>query len=83
MERTVDADNSVSYALLCAVAEVEGCRPADLPMLQDTLDVDALDAMFASKPDDSPRFEGSLTFEYSDSIVSIRGTPSVTISISS
>lgn len=83
MERTVKADNSVSYTLVCAVAEVEGCRPTDLPLLQDTLDVDALNAIFAPKPDDSPRFEGSLTFEYSDSFVSIRSTPSVTISISS
>ncbi|AXG06938.1 hypothetical protein DU500_11155 [Haloplanus rubicundus] len=83
MERTVEADKSVSYTLLCTVAEVESCRPTDLPVLQDTLDVDALDAMFASKSDESPRFEGSLTFEYSDSIVSIRSTPSVTISVSS
>jgi hypothetical protein len=83
MERTVKTDNSVSYTLLCAVAEAEGCRPTDLPTLQDTLNVDALDAMFASKPDESPRFEGSLTFEYSDSLVSVRGTPSVTISVSS
>jgi hypothetical protein len=83
MERTVEADKSVSYTRLCAVAEAEGCRPTDLPILQETLDVDALDAMFASKPGEPPRFEGSLTFEYSDSLVSIRSTPSVTISVSS
>jgi hypothetical protein len=83
MERTVKPDQSVSYTLLCAVAEVEGCCPTDLPPLQDTLDMDALDALFSTETDKTPQCEGSLTFEYSDSTVTIWSDRSVTISIPS
>jgi hypothetical protein len=81
MERTVMAEESVSYAVSCAVAEVEGCRPADLPPLHDTLDVDALDALFPTETDRSSRCEGSLMFDYSDSSVTIWSDRSVTVSI--
>ena len=83
MEWTVNADQSVSYTLLCAVAEVEGCCPNDLPPLHYTLDVDALDALFFSEMDESSKFTGHIEFEYSDSSISIRSDRSVTISIPS
>ncbi|WP_418282372.1 HalOD1 output domain-containing protein [Halorubrum sp. DTA98] len=83
MERTVKANQSMSYTLLCAVAEVEGCRPTDLPPLHDTLDVDALEALFSSETDERSRFEGSFMFEYSDSFVSIWSDRVLTVSIAS
>lgn len=83
MERTVKVDQSVSYSLVCAVAEIEGCCPTDLPPLHDTLDVDALNALFSSETDKPSQFKGSIIFEYSDSSVTIESDRSVTISIPS
>lgn len=83
MEQTVQEDQPVSYTLLHAVAEVEGCSPTDLPPLQETLDVDALDALFAGETDTPSQFEGRLTFEYSDCSVTISVDRSVTVSIAS
>jgi hypothetical protein len=83
MEWTVKADQSVSYTLLCAVAEVEGCCPTDLPPLHDTLDVDALDTLFGEETDGSSQCQGSLMFDYSDSSVTIWSDRSVSVSIPS
>jgi len=77
MERRVAADRSVSHTLISAVAEVEGCCPTDLPPLYDTLDADALDALFSGGTSCSPQCEGNLTFEYSDSSVTIWSDRSV------
>lgn len=82
MGRTVEGNQPVSYTLLCAVAEVEGCHPTDLPPLHDALDVDALDALFSTEMDEIPQFKGSLTFEYSDSFVTIWSGRSITVSVS-
>lgn len=83
MERTVKADESVSYTVLSAVAEAEGCCLTDLPPLYRTVDVDALNALVFPGRDESPGFEGSLMFEFSDSSVSIWSDRSVTVSIHS
>lgn len=83
MERTVKADQSVSYTLLCAVADVEGCCPTDLPPLHDTLDVEALDALFSAETVGSSQCEGSLMFDYSDCSVTIWSDRSVTVSVPS
>ena len=81
MERTVPADRSVSHTLITAVAEVEGCSPTDLPPLYDTIDADAVNALFSGETSCPPHCEGSLMFEYSDSSVTIWSDRSVTISI--
>lgn len=83
MERTVKADQVVSYTLVCAVAEFEGCCPTNLPPLHDTLDVDALNSLFSSETDKTSQFEGNIIFEYSGSSVTIGSDRSVTISIPS
>jgi len=83
MEYTVPADQPVSYTVISAVAEVEGCCPTDLPPLYDTIDADALDALFSGETSCPPRCDGSLMFEYSDSSVTIWSDRSVTISITS
>jgi hypothetical protein len=71
MDCTVEAGESVSATLPCAVAEVDECCPTELPPLRDTLAVAALDASFSPETDEPSQFEGSLVFEYSDSFVSI------------
>lgn len=81
MERTVKSDESVSYTLLCAVAEAEGRRPTDLPPIDKTLDLDALDTLFSSGTDSPLQFEGSLVFEYSDSSVTVWSGRSIIVSV--
>ena len=83
MECTVPADQPVSYTVISAVAEVEECCPTDLPPLYDTIDADALNALFSGETGNSPLCEGSLTFEYSDSSVTIWSDRLVTITIPS
>lgn len=48
--RPVD-DAQVSEAVVRAVATVSGHSPLDLPPLQESVDVDALDLLFASSTD--------------------------------
>ncbi|WP_350355487.1 HalOD1 output domain-containing protein [Halorarius litoreus] len=81
MNRTVNGDNSLSYTLVCAVAEFEECCPHALPPLQDTLDVDALNRLFSSETDEHSKLEGNLAFQYSDSFVSVWSDRLVTVSI--
>lgn len=81
MDRIVEPNRPVSYTLLCAVADVKGCNPTDLPSLHDTLDVDALDALFSTEEDETPQFIGSLQFEYSDVSITIWSGQSVIVSV--
>jgi hypothetical protein len=81
MERIAEPDHPVSDTLLYIVAEVEGCSPTELPPLQETVDVDALDALFAVKTSDTPLLNRSLTFDYSDSSVTVRSDRAVTVSV--
>lgn len=71
MDRTVAADESASYAVLCGVSELEGRPISDLPVLQGTVDADALDSLI---PDGGhAQFEGAVSFRYSDTHVVVRG----------
>lgn len=81
MKRTVEQGQSVSYTLSCAVAEFEECSPTELPPLQEVLDVDALDTLFAIEAVNAPSFEGSLAFDYSDYSIVIRSDRSITVSV--
>jgi hypothetical protein len=46
--RSIDDDERVSEAVLLAVSAVSGRPPLDLPPLQSSVDVDALNLSFAS-----------------------------------
>lgn len=81
MNRIIGTDESVSYALTCAVSEFEDRPVNDLPPLRDTLDVEALESLVCSETADSPQTGGCLVFEYSDSNVSIWLDAPVTVQV--
>ena len=64
-ERIAPPTESLGVSIALQVAELEGCRPIDLPKtLEEVVDVDALDSLF-HPPGDAPRaIEGRLRFGY-------------------
>lgn len=59
-----ETDQSLSFAVVDAVATHEGVPVADLPPLGDAINPDALDELFEPKFDGSPRRGGEVTFDY-------------------
>lgn len=58
-------NDSVSASVVRAVAAAEGTTVLDLDEpLYDVVDSDALDQLFAPKPDGTPRLLGQLHFQY-------------------
>lgn len=81
--RTTDGDGSVlerevvderpTEAVVLAVADARGCDPVELPPLNDALDPDSLNDLFADKAGGRPRRGGRLAFEYADCRVVVLG----------
>lgn len=71
MEYDLEPDESVSTAVVRAVSAVEGRGPLSLDLLGHVLDVDALDALFAPRPNGESRTGGRLSFIYSRCRVTI------------
>lgn len=71
MEYDLYSDESVSKAVVRAVSAVEGREPRSLEPLTHVIDTDALDALFASRPNGKPRTGGCLSFIYGSSRVII------------
>ena len=71
MEYEIEADESVSTAVVRAVSAVEGREPASLPPLADVLDPAALDALFESRFDGTSRIGGRLSFVYSNCRITV------------
>lgn len=71
MEYEIGADESVSTAVVRAVSAAEGRAPRTLRSLADVLDPTALDVLFDSRGDGTPRTGGRLSFVYSDCYVTI------------
>ena len=65
MEYEIGAGESTSTAVVRAVSAVEGRDSGSLRPLGDVLDTTALDTLFGSKDDGTPRPGGRLTFVYS------------------
>lgn len=80
MNRTVGVDESLSYVIICTVSKVEERPIPELPILSETLDVEALDALMVLGTAETPHLEGSIAFEYSDSHVIVWIDRSVTVS---
>jgi len=61
-------DENICYAITDAVSDFENCRPRDLVPLQNTIDAEVLEKLFA------PQFEGEayVSFQYSNSYVSVQ-----------
>lgn len=66
MEYDIDADETVSMAVIRAVSAVEGREPLSLPPLSNVIDTDSLDALFAPRGDGTPRAGGRISFIYSN-----------------
>lgn len=71
MEYEIDGHEPVSTAVVRAVSAVEGREPATLRPLSDVLDPVALNTLFESRSDGTPRIGGRLSFVYSKSCVTI------------
>jgi hypothetical protein len=78
--RTVDPDGSPSVAVVQAVAELTGRDVTDLDSLERVVDTDALDALFAPRPNGERR-TGRFSFEYEGFAVSISFDDAVTVRI--
>ncbi|AWB28367.1 HalOD1 output domain-containing protein [Halococcoides cellulosivorans] len=81
MDTEIDPDEQVSTAVVRAVSAVEGRDPTIMRPLRDVLDMDALNALFADRADGSPRTGGRLTFEYSDSTVTVQNGEYLTVEL--
>lgn len=65
MEYEIDPDESISMAVVYAVSALEGRDPRSLRPLSEVLDPGALDTVFGTRSDGSPRPGGRLSFVYS------------------
>jgi len=68
VERRYDADTSTTEAVVYAVAEALDADPLDLEPMHDTVDPDALDALFRDADDST-----LISFSYAGCDVSISG----------
>lgn len=69
---------SVSLAVVSAVAAVTGVSPTRLPPLADCIETDALDALFESPANATTRF---LTFCYAGCTVTVGGEGRLSITL--
>jgi len=70
-----DGDGQLSDTLVDAVASLTDTAPADLPPLDDRINVAALDALWETDADRSAA--GCLTFTYGGYVVVVRSTGAV------
>ncbi|SIR67061.1 hypothetical protein SAMN05421858_3253 [Haladaptatus litoreus] len=63
-EPPIASPPSLSTRVLTAVADAEQCTPADLETLYNVINPEALDELFASKANGTPRTNGSVSFQY-------------------
>lgn len=73
------SDEPISYTVVMALAAVRGTDPTELPPLYDSIDVDALDELFAPSPADDADGDGSITFTHADHEVVIYADGWITI----
>lgn len=68
-----------SVAVVEAVATATGYDPYDVPPLYEVVDPDALDDLFASKHDGTPRRTGRVTFRLAGCDVTVTGRGEVVV----
>ncbi len=78
MEYTRNPDTSMTIAVVEAVSSFENCDPTALPPLHDTVDTDALDALFRSGDDRIC----NVSFAVSDSHVTIENGERIVVEAS-
>jgi hypothetical protein len=70
---------SVSVVVVSLLAEVTNQSPSELDALNDTVDTDALDSIFADRSDGRPRSGGVLVFRSNGCEVSVDGDGAVVV----
>ena len=73
------AGRLASEAVVVAVAAATRSDPLELPPLYDAVDPDALSDLFEPSPTGAKRFEGTVTFEYADHLVTVEGEGTITV----
>ncbi|MFD1513594.1 HalOD1 output domain-containing protein [Halomarina rubra] len=80
----MEPDESLSYAVVSAVAAEKGVSPDALePVLYDVVEPDALDALFAPRRDGAARTTGTATFELAEYEVTVDADGSVSLATNS
>lgn len=78
-ETTVSDSDSLTVAIVSAVAESKGVSTTDLPPLYDAIDLDALSALFAPTSGED-RAHGTASFEYADCGIEFHADGTVAVS---
>lgn len=71
MEYDIEASEEVSTAVIRAVSAVEGVKPESLRPLTEVIDPGAVNMLFDTQGDGTPRVGGRLSFVYSECEVTI------------
>lgn len=67
----IDQNDSLSEAVVEAVADAEGVEPTELQPLYDVIDPDALDSLFRPQFDGRHPSRGEITFRYHGYVVHV------------
>lgn len=73
----VAGTTNASVAVVNSVSEERGIDPLDLPPLYAVVEPDALDALFADNGLASAARTGTVSFEYADCMVTVKGRSDV------
>lgn len=72
---------SVSETLITTVAALEDAHPTELPIINDFVDPEALDALFESRPDSTVRqTDCTIFFTYADYEVRVQSDGTISLS---
>ncbi|MBX0325276.1 hypothetical protein EGH21_19810 [Halomicroarcula sp. F13] len=74
-----EGDASPSIAVIQAVSGCEDVDESELPPLHDTIDTDALDALFTSWPNPSAQLDGHVRFQYCEYTVNVHSDGYLTL----
>jgi hypothetical protein len=79
MEREVQHMESVETAVKRVIAEVEECRPTQLGTLQDVIDIEELEELVDSPPQESEEHTQSFSFRYCGHPVTVHSDRTIVI----
>ncbi|MDT3436761.1 HalOD1 output domain-containing protein [Haloarcula sp. 1CSR25-25] len=79
MEREVQHTESVETAVKRVIAEVEECRPTQLGTLQDVIDIEELEELVDSPPQESEEHTQSFSFRYCGHPVTVHSDRTIVI----